>query len=92
MKEWKASIGFWNNATTLGGGDVESLFSFVCTFRIIKQGSETSGFAEVEVRRNDMMCLGDWDTFVHIRSTIITVIGFVFTLSRSRICKFSNMD
>jgi hypothetical protein len=53
MKAWKAFIGFWNSATALGGGDVESLFSFVCTFRIIKQVLETSGLAEVEVRRND---------------------------------------
>lgn len=67
MKDWRASISFWNSATALGGGDVESLFLFVCTFRIIKQVLETSGLAEVEVRRNDMMCLGDWNTFGHIR-------------------------
>jgi len=49
MKDWKASIGFWNSAIALGGGDAESLFSFICTFRIIKQVLETSGLTEVEV-------------------------------------------
>jgi hypothetical protein len=59
MKDWKASIGFWNSVTTLGGGDAESLFSFVCAFSIIKQVLETSRLAEVEVGRNDMICMGD---------------------------------
>jgi hypothetical protein len=36
--------------------------------------------------------MGDWDTFGHIRSPIITVIGFVFTLSHSRIYNFSDKD
>jgi len=91
MKDWKASIGFWNSATALGGGDVESLFSFVCTFRIIKQVLGSSGLAEAEVRRNDMMCMGDWDTFGQIRSPIIIVIGFVFTLSRTPISASNQM-
>jgi hypothetical protein len=45
--------------TTLGGGDAESLFSFVCTFCIIEQVLETSCSAKVEVGQNDVICMGD---------------------------------